>query len=208
MADKGSGLGGLNWRWVLFVNVPIGIAAATAAPRILRESRAEDGASTFDFPGAITVTAGLSLLVYAIVDAVNTGWGSTATLSKIAAAVVLLAAFVIIETRQRHPLMPFTIFRLRTLRGANIVGLLLGMSLFSMFFFISLYLQNVLHYSPIKTGISYLPLAVGIILSAGAASQLVTRIGFKPVLITGLLLIACGTGVVLTRDGHRWLVRR
>jgi predicted MFS family arabinose efflux permease len=140
----------------------------------------------------VTVTAGLSLLVYAIVDAVNAGWGSTATISKLAGAVVLLAAFLIIEMRQRHPLMPFTIFRLRTLRGANIVGLLVGMSLFSMFFFISLYLQNVLHYSPIKTGISYLPLAVGIILSAGAASQLVTRIGFKPVLITGLLLIAGG----------------
>jgi EmrB/QacA subfamily drug resistance transporter len=183
---------GLSWRWVLFVNVPIGIAAATAAPRVLRESRAEDGASTFDLPGAVTVTAGLSLLVYAIVDAVNAGWGSAATISKLAGAVVLLAAFLVIETRQRHPLMPFTIFRLRTLRGANIVGLLVGMSLFSMFFFISLYLQNVLHYSPIKTGISYLPLAVGIILSAGAASQLVTRIGFKPVLITGLLFIAAG----------------
>jgi EmrB/QacA subfamily drug resistance transporter len=183
---------GLSWRWVLFVNVPIGIAAAAVAPRILRESRAEGGASTFDLPGAVTVTAGLSLLVYAIVDAVNVGWGSTATLVKIAAAVVLLVAFLIIEQRQRHPLMPFSIFRLRTLRGANIVGLLVGMSLFSMFFFISLYLQNVLHYSPIKTGLSYLPLAVGIILSAGIASQLVTRIGFKPVLITGLLLIAAG----------------
>ena len=105
---------------------------------------------------------------------------------------VLLVAFVIIEMRQRHPLMPFSIFRLRTLRGADIVGLLIGMSLFSMFFFISLYLQNVLHYSPIKTGISYLPLAVGIIISAGVASQLVTRIGFKPPLIAGLLLIAGG----------------
>ena len=165
---------GLSWRWVLFVNVPIGLAAAAAAPRILHESRAEDGTSSFDLPGAVTVTAGLSLLVYAIVDAVNAGWGSTATLSKIAGAVVLLAAFLVIEMRAREPLMPFSIFRLRTLRGANIVGLLVGMSLFSMFFFISLYLQNVMHYSPIKTGISYLPLAVGIILSAGAASQLVT----------------------------------
>ena len=183
---------GLNWRWVLFVNVPIGIAAAALAPRILLESRAEDGASTFDFPGAITVTAGLSLLVYAIVDAVNVGWTSSRTLLEIGAAVILLVAFVIIETRQRHPLMPFTIFRLRTLRGANLVGLLLGMSLFSMFFFISLYLQNVLHYSPIKTGISYLPLAVGIIVSAGLASQLVTRIGFKPTLIAGMLLITGG----------------
>jgi EmrB/QacA subfamily drug resistance transporter len=183
---------GLSWRWVLFVNVPIGLAAAALAPRILRESRSEDGTSTFDLPGAVTVTAGLSLLVYAIVEAVNVGWGSTTTLLRLAGAVLLLVAFIIIESRQRHPLMPFSIFRLRTLRGANIVGLLIGMSLFSMFFFISLYLQNVLHYSPIKTGISYLPLSVGIILSAGAASQLVTRFGFKPPLIAGLLSIAAG----------------
>jgi EmrB/QacA subfamily drug resistance transporter len=183
---------GLSWRWVLFVNVPIGIAAAALAPRTLVESRAENGARAFDIPGAVTVTAGLTLLVYAIVDAVNVGWGSSTTLLRLAGAAVLLIAFVIIESRQRHPLMPFSIFRLRTLRGADIVGLLIGMSLFSMFFFISLYLQDVLHYSPIKTGISYLPLAVGIILSAGAASQLVTRIGFKPVLIAGLLFITGG----------------
>jgi predicted MFS family arabinose efflux permease len=154
------------------------------------ESRAEDGTKTFDFPGAITVTAGLALLVYAVVDAVNKGWGSSTTLLRIAGAVVLLAAFIVIETRQREPLMPFSIFRLRTLRGANIVGLLIGMSLFSMFFFISLYLQNVLHDSPLKAGISYLPLAVGIILAAGGASQIVNRFGFKPPLIAGLLLIA------------------
>ncbi len=183
---------GLSWRWVLFVNVPIGITAALLAPRFLAESRAEDGANTFDFPGAVTVTAGLSLLVYAVVDAVNSGWGSTATILRLAGAAALLVAFVLIELRTRDPLMPFSIFRLRTLRGANIVGLLIGMSLFSMFFFISLYLQDVLHFSPIKTGISYLPLAVGIIISAGVASQLVTRFGFKPPLIAGLLLIAAG----------------
>ena len=181
---------GLSWRWVLFVNVPIGIIAALLAPRTLVESRADDGTSTFDVPGAVTVTAGLALLIYAVVDTVNIGWGSTATLLRLAGAAVLLLAFLAIERRQQYPLMPFSIFRLRTLRGANIVGLLIGMSLFSMFFFISLYLQNVLHYSPIKTGISYLPLAVGIILSAGAASQLVTRVGFKPPLIAGLLLVA------------------
>ncbi len=183
---------GLSWRWVLFVNVPIGIVAAALAPRVLHESRSTDGATTLDLPGAVTVTAGLSLLVYAIVDAVNSGWGSATTLLKIAGAVVLLMAFLVIERRQRLPLMPFSIFRLRTLRGANIVGLLIGMSLFSMFFFISLYLQNVLHYSPIKTGVSYLPLAFGIIVAAGVASQLVTRVGFKPPLIVGLLLIAGG----------------
>jgi EmrB/QacA subfamily drug resistance transporter len=181
---------GLSWRWVLFVNVPIGITAAALAPRFLPESRTEDGASTFDLPGAVTVTAGLSLLVYAVVDTVSAGWGSTATILRLAGAAVLLIAFVVIELRQRDPLMPFSIFRLRTLRGANIVGLLIGMSLFSMFFFISLYLQGVLHFSPIKTGISYLPLALGIIFSAGLASQVVTRVGFKPPLIAGLLLIA------------------
>jgi EmrB/QacA subfamily drug resistance transporter len=181
---------GLSWRWVLFVNVPIGIAAATLAPRLLLESKAEDDTEGLDIPGAVTVTAGLALLVYTVVDAVNVGWGSTGTLLRLAGSFVLLAAFVAIERRQRHPLLPFSIFRLRTLRGANIVGLLIGMSLFSMFFFISLYLQDVLHFSAIKTGVSYLPLAVGIIISAGVGSQLVTRIGFKPVLIAGLLLIA------------------
>ncbi len=183
---------GLSWRWVLFVNVPIGIVAAALAPRLLLESRADDGTKGFDLPGAVTVTAGLALLVYAVVDAVNVGWGATSTLLRLAGAAVLIAAFVAIELRQRHPLLPFSIFRLRTLRGADIVGLLIGMSLFSMFFFISLYLQDVLHFSPIKAGLSYLPLSVGIILSAGAASQLVTRVGFKPVLITGMLLIAVG----------------
>ena len=183
---------GLSWRWVLFVNVPIGIAAATLAPRLLVESRTEDDTKGFDIPGAVTVTAGLALLVYTVVDAVNVGWGSTGTLLRLAGSALLLAAFVVIERRQRHPLLPFSIFRLRTLRGANIVGLLIGMSLFSMFFFISLYLQEVLHFSPIKAGLAYLPLAIGIIISAGVGSQLVTRIGFKPVLIGGLVLIASG----------------
>ena len=183
---------GLSWRWVLFVNVPIGLIAATFAPRLLLESRADDGTEGFDVPGAVTVTAGLALLVYAVVDAVNVGWGSTGTLLRLAGSAVLLVAFVAIESRQRHPLMPFSIFRLRTLRGANIVGLLIGMSLFSMFFFISLYLQDVLGYSPIKAGLSYLPLSAGIILAAGAASQLTTRVGFKPTLIAGMLFVAAG----------------
>ena len=183
---------GLGWEWVLFVNVPIGLAAAWLAPRLLVESHAEDGTSSFDLPGAVTVTAGLALLVYALVDAVNAGWTSGATLERAGGAVALLAAFVVIESRQREPIMPFTIFRLRTLRGANIVGLLVGMSLFSMFFFISLYMQQVLGYSALKAGVAYLPLSVAIILSAGAASQLVTKIGFKTSLIIGTLFIAAG----------------
>ncbi len=183
---------GLSWRWVLFVNVPIGIACTLLAPRVLAESRAEVEHREFDVPGAITVTAGLALLVYAMVEAVNDGWGATSTILRIAGALALLVAFVVIESRRRAPLMPFSIFRLRTLRGADIVALLIGMSLFSMFYFISLYMQQVLHYSALHAGLSYLPLAVGIILSAGAASTLVTRIGFKPVLVGGLLLIAAG----------------
>ena len=183
---------GLSWRWVLFVNVPIGIAAAAFAPRTLRESHREDAGDTFDIPGAVAVTGGLALLVYAVVDAVNIGWGAPRTIICLIISVVLLIAFVAIELRKRDPLVPFTIFRLRTLRGANVVGLLLGMSLFSMFFFISLYLQDVMGYSPIQTGIAYLPLAVGIIVTAGGASALVTKMGFKPPLIFGMLCIAGG----------------
>jgi EmrB/QacA subfamily drug resistance transporter len=183
---------GLSWRWVLFVNVPLGLIAATMAPRTLAESRRENAGGSFDIPGAVTVTVGLALLVFAVVDAVNVGWGSTRTIACLAGAGLLLIAFVVIELRGDDPLMPFSIFRLRTLRGANIVGLLIGMSLFSMFFFISLYLQDVMHYTAIQTGIAYLPLAVGIIVSAGLAAQLVTRLGFKIPLTIGMILIAAG----------------
>ena len=184
---------GLSWRWVLFVNVPIGLIAGGArAADARREPRR--GRSEHVRPARCRdrhrracrcSSTRSSTRSTSAGDRRRRCCGSPAPS-------VLLVAFLVIEQRQRHPLMPFSIFRLRTLRGANIVGLLIGMSLFSMFFFISLYLQNVLHYSPIKTGISYLPLAVGIILSAGAASQLVTRVGFKPPLIAGLLLIAGG----------------
>ena len=183
---------GLSWRWVLFVNVPIGVLCVLLAPRLLQESRSEQQTRSFDIPGAIAVTSGLALLVYALVNAVNAGWGSTETLLEIAGALLLLATFLAIEMRSRAPLMPFSIFRLRTLRGADTVALLIGMSLFSMFFFISLYMQQVLHYSALKAGLSYLPLAVAIILSAGVASVGVTRFGFKPILVAGLLFVAAG----------------
>ena len=200
---------GLSWRWVLFVNVPIGLAAAAARPAHAASRAAPRTArARFDLPGAVTVTAGLALLVYAVVDAVNAGWGSATTLLRLAGAAVLLIAFLIIERRQRHPLMPFSIFRLRTLRGANIVGLLIGMSLFSMFFFISLYLQNVLHYSPIKTGISYLPLAVGIILSAGAAVAARHPLRLQAAADRRPAADRRRPALVLSGAGHRRLVRR
>lgn len=183
---------GLGWEWVLWVNVPIGLIAAALAPTLIAESRREGESRHFDAAGATTITAGLSLLVYALVDANDAGWGSAQTIVLLAAAAALIGAFVVIERRSRAPLVPFSIFRARTLTGANLVGLLVGASLFSMFYFISLYMQQVLGYSAIKAGVSYLPLAVSIILSAGIASQLVTRVGFKPVLATGVTLIAAG----------------
>jgi EmrB/QacA subfamily drug resistance transporter len=182
----------VGWEWVLWVNVPIGIAAAAVAPRLIAESRSESATRSFDVAGAVSITAGLSLLVYALVDANNAGWGSTQTIGLLAASAALIAAFVAIESRSQAPLMPFRIFRLRTLTGANVVGLLVGASLFSMFFFISLYMQQVLGYSAIKAGLSYLPLALTIIVAAGIASQLVTRVGYKPVLLAGMAFIAAG----------------
>src|SRR3954463_4610154 len=180
-----------GWEWVLFVNVPIGLAAAALAPRLLRESR-DQRAGNFDVVGAVTVTAGLALLVFSLVDANSAGWGSGQTIGLGAVALALLAGFVIWERRASSPLVPFSIFRLQTLRGSNVVALLIGASLFSMFFFISLYLQQVLHYDALKAGFAYLPLAVTIILSAGVASQMVTRVGFKTTLLAGLALIVGG----------------
>jgi EmrB/QacA subfamily drug resistance transporter len=182
---------GPGWQWVLWVNVPIGLIAAAIAPTLIAESRVQ-AQRHFDFGGALSVTAGLSVLVYALVEANSAGWGSAQTLALLAVSAALLAAFVAIERRSAAPLMPFSIFRARTVTGANVVGLLTGGSLFSMFFFISLYMQQVLGYDAIKAGLSYLPLALSIIVAAGVASQLVTRVGFKPVLAAGMALIAGG----------------
>jgi EmrB/QacA subfamily drug resistance transporter len=181
----------ISWEAVLFVNVPIGLLAAMAAPRLLPESRDADH-RYFDFQGAVLVTGGLALLVYALVDANNAGWGTFHTIGLGGIALGLIAAFIAWEARAPHPLMPFSIFRLRTLRGANVVGLLLGLALFAMFFFLSLYMQQVLGFDALETGIAYLPLALMIIVSAGVASQLTTRFGFKPVLITGYLMLSAG----------------
>ena len=182
----------LGWEWVLWVNVPIGLSAAFLAPRLLPESRDEVEHRSFDIPGALAVTAGLALLVYTIVDAESAGWTSARTFAGIGGALALIGVFVLVEARARKPLMPLSTFRLQTLRGANVVGVLTGMALFSMFFVISLYLQQVLGYSALKAGLAYLPLSSVIIISAGIASQVVTRVGFKPTLILGSLLTAAG----------------
>ncbi len=183
---------GLGWEWVLWVNVPVALAVAALTPRLIPESRSESATRHFDAAGAVTVTAGLSVLVYALVDAADAGWGSTQTVGLLALSAALIAAFLAIELRSASPLMPLRIFRLRTLTGANAVGLLVGASLFSAFFFISLYMQQVLGYSAIEAGLAYLPLTAAIMASAAVGSQLVTRFGFKPILATGMLSIAVG----------------
>ena len=183
---------GLGWEWVLWINVPVATIVALLTPYVVGESRSTSATRNFDTLGAISVTASLTVLVYTLVEATEVGWGSVQTLGMLGLSAALMAAFVAIELRSAAPLVPFRIFRMRTLTGANVVGLLIGASLFSMFFFISLYMQQVLGYSAIKAGLSYLPLALTIIVAAGVGSTLVTRIGFKPVLATGMVSIAIG----------------
>jgi EmrB/QacA subfamily drug resistance transporter len=183
---------GLGWEWVLWVNVPVSLVALALTPGLIPESRSESTTRHFDAAGAVSVTAGLSVLAYALLDASSSGWGSTKTIGLLVLSVALIGAFLVIEQRSKSPLMPFRIFRSRTLTGANFVGILLGASLFSMFFFISLYMQQVLGYSAIHAGLSYLPLAVMIIVAAGLGGQLVTRFGFKPILAAGMAFVAIG----------------
>jgi len=182
----------LGWQWVLFVNVPIGLAAAAVAPMLLAESRREGLERNFDLAGAITSTGGLVLLVYAVVKAVDNGWGSTTTIVLLAIAAVLLAAFALIETRARQPLVPFRVFRIGSVAGANLTGVLMGAALFSMFFFISLYMQQILGFDALEAGLAYLPLAGSIVVAAGVASQLTNRLGARSVLVGGLALVAGG----------------
>ena len=194
----------LSWSWIFFINVPVGIALVAISPFLLRESRAELGHRYFDFAGAVTVTSGLMLLVYAMTRATEIGWGSVQTIALLAASAALVLSFVGVELRSRAPLLPLGIFRLRTLSGANVTSFLLGTSVFSQFFLGTLYMQQVLHYSPIKTGVAYLPLTLTIIVLANVAQNVVTRIGVRRVLPVGLAF-AAGALVLLTRvpaDGH------
>src|SRR3954466_15891630 len=181
-----------GWEWVLFVNVPIGIAAAVFTPRFVRESRAEGANRSFDALGAVTITAGLVLLVYTLVKAQDVGWGAGRTLGGLAGSAALVALFILIESRSKSPLAPLKFFRLRTPTSANVLSVLIAASLFSMFYFISLYLQRVLGFSALEAGLAYLPLAGTIVISAGVASQAVERIGVKPALVFGLSMIAIG----------------
>jgi EmrB/QacA subfamily drug resistance transporter len=181
----------LGWEWIFFVNVPVGIAALVLAPRFVRESRA-DRPSTPDVAGAITITAGLALLVYAVSQAPTHGWGSGWTILRLVVAGLLLLAFVVVESRAKDPLMPFRIFRVRTVAGANVAGLLLGAVVFANFFLLTLFVQQVLHWSALKTGVTFIATAGTAILWAGVAQALVTRVGARAVMAAGFIAMIAG----------------
>jgi EmrB/QacA subfamily drug resistance transporter len=184
-----------GWEWIFFVNVPIGLAALAFVPRFVRESRAHDLARHFDTAGAVTVTASLMLLVFGLTQSNNVGWASAQTIGVLLASAVLMAAFLAIETRSPSPLVRLSIFRRRTLAGANLIGFGLGTIVFSMFFLLSLYMQQVLGFSAMETGVGYLAVALTAIVASGVAQALVTRLGVKPVLALGMLLL--GAGLIL-----------
>jgi EmrB/QacA subfamily drug resistance transporter len=186
----------LSWEWIFFVNVPIGVAIVFAALRFVPDSRVEAAKRHFDVAGATSVTAGLVLLVYAIVQAQNWGWGSASTLGLGAVALALLGVFVAIERRSPAPLVRLDLFRMRSLATANGVFLIVMGGLFGMFFFATLYLQNILGYSPLETGFAFLPVTAGIIIGATAAQQLIPHAGVRPVMLSGLALAAAGLGLL------------
>jgi EmrB/QacA subfamily drug resistance transporter len=181
----------LSWSWIFFVNVPVGATALLLTPFLLSESR-DANIRSFDVPGAVLVTGGLSSLVYAITQAGNVGWLAGRTIGTFAAAVLLIAAFVVWEQRHAEPLMRLGIFRIRTVAGANVAGFILGTALFSMFLMLTLYMQNVLGYSPLQAGVAYLAVAGGAIVWSALAAQLVTRLGVKPVLVAGMTSLTAG----------------
>jgi EmrB/QacA subfamily drug resistance transporter len=181
-----------GWEWIFFVNVPIGLGALALVPRYVRESHAEGMMRHFDTAGAVTVTGSLMLLVYGLTQTTNVGWGSARTIGVLVASAVLMAAFIVIEMRSRSPLVPLGFFRRRTPTGANIIGFGLGTMVFGMFFLLSLYMQQVLGFSALKTGVGYLAVALTAVVASGVAQALVTKVGVKPVLAVGMLLLGGG----------------
>jgi len=180
----------LSWSWIFFINVPVGIAAIALTPFVLRDSRADMAHRHFDVPGAVTVTSGLMLLVYATTRATSDGWGASTTLAFLGGAVALIAAFIAIELRSPAPLLPLRIFRLRTLTGANAAMAIVGAVAFSEFFVLTLYLQDVLHYSAVESGVAFVGFAATVVVISNVAQAVVGRIGVRPTLTLGLLASA------------------
>ncbi|HVU74196.1 MAG TPA: MFS transporter [Mycobacteriales bacterium] len=181
----------VSWRWTLFVNIPIAVGAAIAATRIVKESKAE-GKHRYDVPGAVLATGGLLALVYGFTKAETDGWGATLPIVLFAAAAVLLGAFVAVERRSTHPLLPVRLVADRTRGGAYLASLLVGVGLFAMFMFMTFYLQGTLGYSALKSGLAFLPFSAGVIVSASIASQVLPRIGPRPMMTYGFAIAAVG----------------
>jgi EmrB/QacA subfamily drug resistance transporter len=181
----------LSWEWIFFVNVPVGVLAIVLAPILLDESR-DASVKTFDLPGAVLVTAGLSSLVYAITQAGQEGWLAGRTIGFTVGSLALLAGFVGWELRHPEPLMRFGLLRTKTVAGANVAGFIMGTAMFSMFLMLTLYMQQVLGYSAMETGVAYLAVAGTAIIWSGVAAQLVTRVGVKPVLVAGMTFLTAG----------------
>jgi EmrB/QacA subfamily drug resistance transporter len=179
----------LGWEWIFFVNVPVGALVLALTPRVVPESRREGAERRYDVLGAVLVSAGLALLVYTISRAPDVGWGTARTILLLVASGALLVAFLVNERRVQDPLMPFSIFRVRTVAGANVVGWLLGAVIFANFFLLTLYVQNVLGYSALKAGVTFVATAGTAVISAGVAQALTTRFGPKPIIVAGLALL-------------------
>ena len=175
-----------SWPWIFFVNVPVGAAVIALSPWLVRESRADLPTRNFDLAGAASITAGLMLLVFGMTRATQHGWGTATTIGLLAAAALLIASFFAIEARSKAPLLPLRILRLRTLAGSNLSALIAGGALFSQFFLLTLYMQQVLHYSALKTGVAYIALTLTTIAFSALAQGLVTKFGVRSVLPVGL----------------------
>ncbi|PAZ12639.1 MFS transporter [Streptomyces sp. SA15] len=190
----------LNWRWVLFVNVPIGLLIALAIPRWIRESERRPG--HFDITGALTSTVGMVLLVYGFIRAAQDGWRDGLTLASFAAAVVVLATFILIERRSRQPITPLHMFADRNRAGTYGIMLCLAAAIFGMFFFLTLFVQNVLDFSPLRTGLAFLPVSAVIAIGAGLASRFLPTYGPKPFMVVGAILAATGLAWLTLTDVH------
>jgi EmrB/QacA subfamily drug resistance transporter len=186
----------LGWSWIFFINVPVGLAAIALTPFLLRDSRAELPHRHFDVAGAASITSGLMLLVYALTRAATDGWSSPVTLGLLGAAAALVAVFVWIESRSRSPLLPLRIFRLRALSAANATMLIVGAVTFSEFFILTLYVQDVLHYSAVQSGVAFVAFALSVVVASNLAQAVVGRVGVRATLMLGLVLATVSVGLL------------
>lgn len=195
-----------GWRWNFFINVPVGIIVFIAATRLVKAHESEETHNELDLPGAVSVTAALMLLVYGLVEAPSHGWTSHSSLIYFGLSILLFAFFIWNENRVKHPLIPLNIFKIRNVSGANAIQLVTAAGLFSVFFFTTLYVQEILGYSPVKTGLSFLAIPVVIAIGATQAPKLIQKIGYRPILIVAPLITAAGLFIMghIPVHGNYW----